>query len=266
MYDASSEGSSPPQVDADAAFRSYRHLLAQGLLAVLLPPGDLRNPCLRALVSEVSADLVIGNFIGARFSESVFIYDMIRRVADIIQPRSGHHRWAIDITNEPQDRLSRFGLLVKSDPTTSGRTVLCNLCEILSLVCQYALLAITVLRAAIRIFMAAPSLTSRRTHVYRDSVKGTPAMPENSSNPSIEADWSTPSTDKIQPIIDYAAWPAIADIACLESRVPWVLGSVTLLHQLLSRATISFGELDGRLDRSVLIPLNSSQPDCCRQL
>ncbi len=59
----------------------YRQLLSEGLLAVLLPTDDVQNPCLRALASEVFADLVLGNFIGGRLCESVFIWEAFAKYA-----------------------------------------------------------------------------------------------------------------------------------------------------------------------------------------
>jgi len=223
--------------------------LAQGLLAVLLPPGDLQNPCLRALVSEVSADLVIGNFIGQRFCDGVFIYDMIRKVADTVQPRLGHDRWAIDSEEEPRDRLSRFGLLSKNPTASIGRSARRKLSDVLYLVCQYALLALSALRALIKIIITAPALPSRKTNVFRTSPTSTPATPRDPSTESIKPDPLALHT--IKPIINYAAWPTVADIACLEARVPWVLGSLALLQRLLAAITTDMTESNGRIDRSV---------------
>ncbi|RYO81323.1 hypothetical protein DL766_006587 [Monosporascus sp. MC13-8B] len=55
--------------------RTYRQLLAQGLLAILLPTEDLENPCLTALVGEILSELVIGNLIANKISEPWLIWE-----------------------------------------------------------------------------------------------------------------------------------------------------------------------------------------------
>ena len=45
------------QIQNEAA---YRQLLVQSVLAVLLPTEDLQNPCLRILVTDIIADMILG--------------------------------------------------------------------------------------------------------------------------------------------------------------------------------------------------------------
>ncbi|TLS26914.1 hypothetical protein PpBr36_05223 [Pyricularia pennisetigena] len=48
---------------------AYRHLLVQGVLAVLLPTEDLENPCLTALVGQIISELIIGGVVAKKASE-----------------------------------------------------------------------------------------------------------------------------------------------------------------------------------------------------
>ena len=45
---------------------SWRQLLVQGVLAVLLPTEDLENGCLRALVAEIFSDMILGNGVSGK--------------------------------------------------------------------------------------------------------------------------------------------------------------------------------------------------------
>ncbi|RYZ32624.1 MAG: hypothetical protein EOP01_00570, partial [Propionibacteriaceae bacterium] len=49
---------------------AWRQLLVQGVLAVLLPTEDLENGCLRALVAEIFAEMILGNGISGKACES----------------------------------------------------------------------------------------------------------------------------------------------------------------------------------------------------
>lgn len=246
------EGSLNAPLRADqqhAEFRPYRHLLAQGLLAVLLPPGDLQNPCLRALVSEVSADLIIGNFIGTRFCESSFIYDSIRKAADVVQPRLGHARWAISDNDLPKDRLSKFGLLSTSNRGAASQPR--QLSEIVMLWLQYLGVAFNILRTFVMALFTASSLPSRRaTAKYRkaanlESPLTTPASAASAASfQSLHATTRSP-----RPLLDYSIIQAISRIGSFQERMPWFHGLVQLARQLSGKFLPHYVGFDGPIDR-----------------
>lgn len=55
----------------------YRHLLANGTLAVLLPTEDLENSSLRTLLGDILADLILGNEVAGRICEGRFFWEII---------------------------------------------------------------------------------------------------------------------------------------------------------------------------------------------
>lgn len=238
--------------DDDVGFKDYCHLLAQGLLSVLLPPGDLQNPCLRAMISEVSADLIIGNYIGLKFTDSAFIYDMIRRTADITLYRLHGKRWAVDIQDEPKDRLSQFGLLSKGSTAGMNRTSSQKLSDMLVMIGQYTLLLLTWLKCVFAIFASGSSLPGRR-YVGQPITKASATTSAPEAMKPIPESKDTHIPPAVKPIVQYAAWAALSEIACLETRMPWAMSSLMLLDRLLSKTFTGFSNSDGRIDRSVTI-------------
>lgn len=61
---------------------AYRTLLAQGILAVLLPPEDLQNACLQVLVRDLLADLILGRVVGGTIAEPWFIYEVVGKLLE----------------------------------------------------------------------------------------------------------------------------------------------------------------------------------------
>lgn len=235
---------------SNGKFLAYRHLLAQGLLAVLLPPGDLQNPCLRALVSEVSADLVIGNFIGARFCEGLFIYDSIRKAADIVQPRIGHSPWAVDLQEHPKDRLSRFGLLSRT-AFAGAKTHRQQLSDWAMLLVHYFMLVITAIRWTISAIASSPTLPARAGATTR--AKSTNDHNASFSPSSAAKFTSEPSSagriKTMKPVVQYRFWNLLMHLVRLELRMPWAVGMFSLLNTIATRITNIFSEPETSFDR-----------------
>ncbi|RAO64345.1 uncharacterized protein BHQ10_000357 [Talaromyces amestolkiae] len=92
----------------------YRHLLAQGVLAVLLPTEDLENVCLRTLVEDVLSDLILGNQVSGRICEGWFIWTAISKVITMAKQRDSVTTVTVGQSLDAVadlNRLERFGLL-----------------------------------------------------------------------------------------------------------------------------------------------------------
>ena len=228
----------------------YRQLLSEGLLAVLLPTDDLQNPCLRALVSEVFADLILGNFIGGRLCESVFIWGSICKACAVVQLRIGTTSWAFDKPEESKDRLERFGLLTTEKDGArqlkDGNNNL-EISEIFWRIVQYAFFAFAALRMVFVAFVASSSLPSRGG----SAGSPIPNRPVESTilpvAVQLQARLDQDSTK--QPIISYQIWSTASHLVSLPSRMPWLAGLVSLLHWFALTGAGRVGDTDGRLDR-----------------
>lgn len=188
---------------------------------------------------------MIGNFIGNRFSQNSFIYDTVRRAADIIQTRLDHERWAVDEDDQPKDRLSQFGLLSKGALRNTSDHDTHTVSDVLLLWFQYCLIAISGLRALISALVSAPSLPRRKGHGSATSPTASPLTPSSADG------MSSPHADhrRTKPILQYQAWTAMKRVACFESRMPWAAGILALLHQSFLQRTPGLGEIDGTIDR-----------------
>jgi hypothetical protein len=110
LYSSSSPGQLVEQQENE---RLYRHLLAQGVLAVLLPTEDLENVCLRTLVEDILSDLLLGNEVSGKICEGWFIWAAVSKAIQLARRRG------IDTTKDAVKsndgdgfgRLERFGLL-----------------------------------------------------------------------------------------------------------------------------------------------------------
>lgn len=106
----------PSTVDEQAKNEAaYRQLLVLGVLAVLLPAEDLRNPCLRTLVADVVADTILGNGIGGKACEGWVIWEGIAKLVDNVKAQmSPRTIGPAEIAAGSRSRLEKFGLLSES--------------------------------------------------------------------------------------------------------------------------------------------------------
>ncbi|KAI9727683.1 MAG: hypothetical protein M1828_005911 [Chrysothrix sp. TS-e1954] len=236
--------------------QAYRHLLAQGLLAVLLPTEDVQNQCLFALVSEVLADLILGQFVGGRLCESYFIYDAVHKASEHLQHKLQSRRWILDTPDEPKDRLKKFGLLSYDEATHERRRGLAAFVEAFWTFMQYAFIAFIGLRAFISAMITASTLPHRHYVASRS-----PLMPRSPNlfhpgHDSKDAEKlasprdQRPSSDcPALPIMSMHVWPAIGKLAQLGRRMPWLYGAISLIEQVAVTGPGRVGETDSRLDR-----------------
>lgn len=226
------------------AQRIYRQLLAHGAMAVLLPTEDLQNVCLRTLVGDILADLLLGGVVSGKVSEGWFIWDAISKIlASLNQKPQGdgvEHDHSGNLEKgdpEPdQERSSNFG----SYSTQRGQSVL--LSTLFSLM-QYCYIAYVASRfVALGLFRVSSSPSSTAT-------TSSPAYASNSIN-SKEA---TPSRSKGNivrlPVLEYRILSVISQLLDISSRMPWLGGILALVHHLLMTGPGKIGTADGMIDR-----------------
>ncbi|KAI9684227.1 MAG: hypothetical protein M1829_003498 [Trizodia sp. TS-e1964] len=79
---------------------SYRRLLVQGALAILLPTEDLENSCLRTFVREVLSEMILGSGLG-KVCEGWFLWEAISKLVEIhLSPRNSDARQDESQTDE----------------------------------------------------------------------------------------------------------------------------------------------------------------------
>ncbi|KAI5304329.1 hypothetical protein KEM56_006621 [Ascosphaera pollenicola] len=111
----------------------YRQLMAQGVLAVLLPTEDLENVCLQTILGDIMADLILGEVVSKKVCENYSIWEYLTKIFILIREKLGNDqiskanrsRGGASFTaattgtaaesNSQKSRLEKFGLLAKPD-------------------------------------------------------------------------------------------------------------------------------------------------------
>ena len=231
-------------------------MLAQSILAVLLPAEDCQNACLFALVGDVLADLVLGTLVSDRLCQSTFIYESIQRLAEAMQPQLRAEPWIFEgVQDSENDRLERFGLLTAQkklalDARAEQQSKISN--RFWAFV-QYAYVAFDLLRGLILSLASSTALPNRvnaRTAPSGRKPEYLPNQPLTKDQDGQEHSEEVSRTTNIKPILSFEMWATIQSLFCLDQRMPWLCGLGSLLkHFLLTDSYGAFGDTNSRLDR-----------------
>jgi hypothetical protein len=239
---------------------AWRQLLVQGVLAVLLPTDDLENACLRSLVAEIFAEMILGNGISGKACEGWLLWEGITSIAKALQIDDAKEDsvQSTDTSSEQaMTRLERFGLLSSArseQPGTSStlaairhhhKTWPAFISGLFWTIVQYLFWASTAVRAAVSTLATASSLPPRR-------VVNEPSPVEASSQSfllPVDTPLSTRPSGTKRPVVSMGLWSCIAQLAELSVRMPWLSGSISMLHWGLLAGPGKVGDTDGILDR-----------------
>ncbi|KAI9796928.1 MAG: hypothetical protein M1833_005874 [Piccolia ochrophora] len=217
---------------------TYRQVLVQNALDILLPPEDRDNTCLRTLVREIIAELILGNVVAGKLSEGWFLMESITKLAELLQRQmssvhlqKGRNGSAITQSpggsgRKPQDDRA-VGLSVEHHERR-------QLSDLFWSVLHYAFLAFV----AIRFFVGtiATALISRIHHI--------PTVGSTSPRSA-----GRPRAKPTQPMISLHVFPLISCALDLSHQKAWLLGTFSLLTTLLLTGPGRLGGLHGPLDR-----------------
>ncbi|KAL5115404.1 hypothetical protein ACEQ8H_006704 [Pleosporales sp. CAS-2024a] len=239
---------------------AWRQLLVQGVLLVLLPTEDLENACLRALVAEIFAEMILGNGISGKACESWLLWDGITSIAKVLQTDAGKEHG-----NRPDDpkfdqsrtRLERFGLLssgqggepAMKDAQSPGqyrhRSWPVFVSEVFWAIIQCGFWASTAVRAVILNLATSSSLPSRSLPTEASSAMAA----DQSIPPAEDALLSTRPLGRKRPVVSMRLWSCMAQLMQLSDRMPWLSGTISFLHWGLLAGPGRVGDTDGILDR-----------------
>ncbi|KAJ5208801.1 hypothetical protein N7449_003180 [Penicillium cf. viridicatum] len=225
------------QVENEAV---YRRLLANGIIAVLLPTEDLENSSLRALVVDVIADLILGNQISGRACEGWFIWETMGKLAAQVGRRQTQ-----DNTNSAPDtqinRLEKFGLLSTDDELPDQPSASFSTTAWIWNLLQMVYLGYVVLRfIAMGLFRVA---SSPGPSSYNLVVS--PALPINQERDGMGSEGITSR----RPVLDYRMYSMVSQILGISWRMPWLSGLLALFQHLILAGPGRVGATDGIFDR-----------------
>lgn len=237
---------------------AWRQLLVQGVLTVLLPTEDLENGCLRALVAEIFAEMILGNSISGKVCEGWLLWEGITRIAEVLQKEEDSQS-----KDMPQDqslsRLERYGLLSTPAEGQNGSPKPLSPSErrheappltvsgVFWAVVQYAFLACTAIRAVIICLATSSSLPPR-------SVTGANVQSPVEANRQLQLPQPSHPAARRQhvskrPIVSMKLWGCASRLVELDLRMPWLSGLVSMVHWVVLFGPGRVGDADGVLDR-----------------
>ncbi|KAK2769834.1 hypothetical protein FQN53_005843 [Emmonsiellopsis sp. PD_33] len=223
----------------------YRQLLAQGVLATLLPTEDLENICLRTLVGDILADMILGEVVSGTASEGPFIWEIITQ---LISARNRDEQRSEKAEHVQKTRLERFALLSGKEESRQGDssgTSQSDLSMLLWSILQYSYLTyITIRFVLVGLFRIASSSIPM-------SSQGRPSAspPSSPVNPACEGQpWSNSGIAR-PPVLKYRLFDMVSQLVDVSRRMPWLGGALALIQHALVEGPGKFGETDEILDR-----------------
>ncbi|KAL4779685.1 PXA domain-containing protein [Aspergillus varians] len=221
----------------------YRRLLVDGVLAVLLPTEDLENECLRTLLSDILADLILGNEVSGRVCEGWFLWETATKLLEVLsRENNGHGNDTTETKPSPPSRLQQFGLLSnkdgENDQPTSASTSQSQALSLIWIILQYAFFVYVTLR-----FIVAGLFRNASTHPG--------ILTSRPSPPGSLVDESATKSGDIgkRPVLGYRLYGMLSQLLDLPRRMPWLGGLLALFQYLLLAGPGRVGDTGSLLDR-----------------
>lgn len=231
---------------------AYRQLLMQGALAVLLPTEDLANACLRALVSDIISDLILGQALAQKLCEPWFLHAAVSKVVEIVtsRPTAPADGKKILQPDERQSRLEKFGLLSSNSPAKenySSERRQSSLSACIWRLLQYAFIAFQSARFILVGLTHAHHLPRRIRHHQLDGSTTSPSSLRPPVSSTQHA--SDPDARSTRAVINYRLYSCISAMLDLTVRMPWLASSLGFWQHILSTGPGRYGAANSTLDK-----------------
>ena len=231
----------------------YRQLLAQGALAVLLPTEDLDNACLRTLVGDIIADLMLGQGVSDRACEGWFVHDAIKKVADIVKARLEPKATGEEIEVETRGRLEKFGLLSSRDESQKSHSSTTHQSSLASLFWRI-LQSVYLMSLAVRFTFVGMSQARYRTprskhHQSSSLSEETGKVAPLPSTPGSSSATNATAESMTRPIMEYRIFAFISTLLDLSTRMPWLAGLLSICQHFTITGPGHIGRTDAMLDK-----------------
>jgi hypothetical protein len=246
--------SSPDELTSQQENESaWCQMVVNHALSLLLPYEEHQNPCLQVLVSEILSEMIFHNGICGKACESWLIWEGVTKIIYAVRP---------DLIPEPQpveaqqaNRLTQFGLVSKDEDNAPVRQSkyrrLDSLKQAFWAVLQSLWMAWVLLRSSITVLMQASSLPGRSSHPK--SVESERPlnmdMIDHSGDPDTPYTSFPPSDLRKVPILGMTIWICLSKLTRLQDRMPWLIGTISLVQWLLLYGPGRLCCTDSRLDR-----------------
>lgn len=215
--------------------RAYRQLLVRAVLAILLPTEDLENPCLTSLVGEILSETIIGNVIANKASQPWLIWEGLAILARNITEGKRRRPKRRD-NDQPSSASAGRGFSVQG---------------LLSSVIHWMFLAFVSIQFLVTTLVTASSFPRRGGRSFSENGDLTSqSSPGYTSTPDASfLEKGDPVTSAKVPLVDFRIWPCIANLIELQSRMPWLAGTFSMLQLGLLDGPGRIGDVDRTIDR-----------------
>ncbi|KAL4810720.1 PXA domain-containing protein [Aspergillus unguis] len=214
---------------------AYRRLLVDGVLAILLPTEDLENACLQILLSDILADLMLGNEVSGKVCEGWFLWECTAKLLDVLSKDNSDQRDRTE--SPPRNQLQEFGLLSNPDSENndSFSTAQSRTSSWIWLIIQYAFFAYVTLR-----FIVVGLFRNASVHLtWR------PSPPKG----LIGEEAPKCGDIRKRPVLDYRLYGMVSQLLDIPQRMPWLGGLLALFQHFILAGPGQVGDTDSVLDR-----------------
>lgn len=204
---------------------------------MLLPTEDLENVCLRTLVCDIIADLILGNEVSARMCEGRFLWEIATKMIETRQKKAPEVDKETDQGQE--DQLKKFGLLSNmEEPKAHLRN---SQSQVLSLI--WSLLNAIYLAYVGFCFVAMGLVRVTSTP---SASRSTPSCPPShgKESPGLSGD----VTGK-RAVLNYRLYGMISQVLDVPRRMPWLTGMLALIQYIILAGPGRLGDTDNAVDR-----------------
>lgn len=225
---------------------------------MLLPTEDLANACLRTLVTDIIADLILGRVLAEKVCEPWFLHGAVSKVVEIVTSR-GQGEATVDEkpsqNEERTSRLEKFGLLSSKTADQENNSSEQHQSPASAWVwrlLQYAFIAYQSLRFILVGIVHAQHLPRRVGHNQHliDISTSTSSSWHSQKSPA-------PSTRRLsdansrspRAVINYRLFSCISTILDLSIRMPWLASSLGFWQHILSEGPGRYGSANSTLDK-----------------
>lgn len=217
---------------------TYRQLLVQAVLAILLPTEDLENPCLTALVEQILSELIIGNVIAGKASQPWLLFEAICIAARSLDEQKARAKTRIvSGKDEPSPSFSALGQDEEKSPKWTAQGVFV-------LVIHLSILLFNAVRFMVVTLADSISLPPR-TALHLDEEAADHTLDDKQPSPPTDTNVAQAKV----PVLAYKLWTCFGNLIELEERKPWLGGFISLLQTAAVNGPWRIAGLDGPLDR-----------------
>lgn len=227
----------------------YRHLLANGTLAVLLPTEDLENSGLRTLVSDILADLILGKEVAGRICEGLFFWEIVTKIATTAAQHGKKADTQESSNYGATNQLERFGLLSAQDDSANSQPAIQS---------RFVAWIWNILQSLYFTYLALRFIATGLFRVASNPKQGSshgagvsfPAVtPGSQGKQGLESPLSSSNRTSKRPVLDYRLCSMVSQLLGMSRRMPWLSGVLVLSQHLILAGPGKLGDADGVLDR-----------------